>query len=180
MADDCGHRTWSCCSSEIAADRSHSPLLEADSHSRRCAGGHRSRTPVFTVSSSRTYSGRLAWYVCAEFPLQWSGVRGTQSGGACAVVSWAGGTRRISDCNLAEKRIVKVVLGCLCLANGRISVVRPGCLPVVSALAAAVSDFDFDAAARRLDREHYPHLRQLALAHAWTSVGGASWLDNAA
>jgi len=28
--------------------------------------------------------------------------------------------------------------------------------------------------------EHYPHLRYVALAHTWASVGAASWLGNAA
>ena len=53
-------------------------------------------------------------------------------------------------------------------------------IPVVSSLAAAISEVGLDAGDHRLDCEHYPHLRQLALAHTWTSVGAASWLGNAA
>jgi len=51
---------------------------------------------------------------------------------------------------------------------------------MVSSLAAAVSDVGLDAADHRLDCEHYPHLRYVALAHTWASVGAASWLGNAA
>jgi hypothetical protein len=51
---------------------------------------------------------------------------------------------------------------------------------MVSSLAAAISDVGLDAADHHLDCEHYPHLRHVALAHTWASVGGASWLGNAA
>ena len=51
---------------------------------------------------------------------------------------------------------------------------------MVSSLAAAISDVGLDAADHRLDCEHYPHLRYVALAHTWASVGAASWLGNAA
>ena len=54
------------------------------------------------VSKSRSHSDRLAGNVCAEFPLQWSGVCDTRSSGASTVASWAGGARRIRDCNLAK------------------------------------------------------------------------------
>ena len=50
MAGDCGRRTWAGDSSEISANRIVAPLLEAGSHSRRCAGGSRRRTPVRAVS----------------------------------------------------------------------------------------------------------------------------------
>ena len=66
------------------------------------------------------------------------------------------------------------------MAHGSISFVRTCRVPMVSTLAAAISDVGLDAADHRLDYEHYPHLRQLALAHTWTSVGAASWLGNAA
>ena len=52
-------------------------------------------------------------------------------------------------------------------------------IPMVSSLAAAISDVGLDAADRHLDSEHYPHLRGLAFAGTWTSLVG-SWLDNAA
>jgi len=51
---------------------------------------------------------------------------------------------------------------------------------MVSSLAAAISDVGLDAADYRLDCEHYPHLRHVALSHTWASVGAASWLGNAA
>ena len=68
----------------------------------------------------------------------------------------------------------------ICLANGSISFVCTRRIPMVSSLAAAISDVGLDAADHHLDCEHYPHLRQVALAHTWASVGGASWLGNAA
>jgi hypothetical protein len=73
-----------------------------------------------------------------------------------------------------------VVSGCICLANGSISVVLTRRLPLVSSLAPAICDIGIDAAGHRLDCEHYPHLRHVALAHTWTSVGGSSSLGNAA
>ena len=51
---------------------------------------------------------------------------------------------------------------------------------MVSSLAVAISDVALDPAARHLDCEHYPHLRHVALAHTWASVGVPSWLGNAA
>ncbi len=68
----------------------------------------------------------------------------------------------------------------ICLANGSISFVRTRRIPMVSSLAAAISEIGLDAADHRLDCEHYPHLRHVALAHTWASVGAASWLGNAA
>ena len=73
-----------------------------------------------------------------------------------------------------------MVSGRICLANGSISFVRTRRIPMVSSLAAALSDVGLDAADHPLDCEHFPDLRQLALAHAWTSLGVASWLGNAA
>jgi hypothetical protein len=66
------------------------------------------------------------------------------------------------------------------MANGSISFVRAGRIPMVSSLAAAISDVGLDAADHPLDGEHYPHLRHVALAHTWASVGVASRLGNAA
>ena len=60
------------------------------------------------------------------------------------------------------------------MANGSISFVLARRLPMVSSLAPAICDIDLDAADHRLDCEHYPHLRYVALAHTWTSVGAAS------
>jgi osmotically inducible protein OsmC len=73
-----------------------------------------------------------------------------------------------------------VVSGRICLANGSISFVRTRRIPMVSPLAAAISEVGLDAADHPLDCEHYPHLRHVALAHPWASVGVASWLGNAA
>jgi hypothetical protein len=73
-----------------------------------------------------------------------------------------------------------MVSGHICLANGSISCMRSRRIPMVSSLAAAISDVGLDAADHPLDCEHYPHLRHVALARTWASVGGASWLGNAA
>ena len=73
-----------------------------------------------------------------------------------------------------------MVSGRICLANGSISCMRSRRIPMVSSLAAAISGIGLDAADHRLDCEHYPHLRHVALARTWASVGGASWLGNAA
>ena len=101
--------------------------------------------------------------------------------GASAVAGWAGSARRISDCNLADEAQRPSGLRThVCLANGSISFVRTRRIPMVSSLAAAISDVGFDAADHHLDCEHYPDLRPMALAHTWASVGGASWLGNAA
>jgi len=51
---------------------------------------------------------------------------------------------------------------------------------MVSSLAAAISDVSLDAADHVLDREHYRHLCNVALARTWAPVGVASWLGNAA
>src|ERR1700747_1763463 len=53
-------------------------------------------------------------------------------------------------------------------------------IPVVSSLAAAISDVGLDAADHPVDGEHYPHIRSMALARTWASVGSASWVGNAA
>ena len=53
-------------------------------------------------------------------------------------------------------------------------------IPMVSSLAAAISEIALDAADHCLDCEHYPHLRHVALARTWASVGAASCLGNAA
>src|ERR1700722_5407474 len=55
-----------------------------------------------------------------------------------------------------------------------------GSFPVVSSVAAAVSDIGRDTVDYYLDCEHWPHIRPMALAHTWTSLGGASWLGDAA
>ena len=73
-----------------------------------------------------------------------------------------------------------VVSGRLCLADGSISFVRPRRVPLVSSLAAAISDVGLDPADHRLDCEHHPHLHDVALAHTWASVGSTSWLGDAA
>ncbi len=96
------------------------------------------------------------------------------------VAGRAGSARRISDCNLAKMRRARAVSGRICLADGSVSFVRTCRIPMVSSLPSALSDVALDAADHPLDREHYPHLRQLALALTWASLGGASWLSNAA
>jgi len=73
-----------------------------------------------------------------------------------------------------------VVFGDVCVANGSVFLVRSGCIPVVSALANAIFDVGLDAADDCVDGEHYSRLRHVAFAHARASVGGASWLGNAA
>src|SRR5437016_12989403 len=70
-------------------------------------------------------------------------------------------------------------LGPICLAHGSISSVRTRRIPMVSSRAAAISDVGLDAADHRLECEHYPHIRPMALARTWASVGGATWLGNA-
>jgi len=73
-----------------------------------------------------------------------------------------------------------VVSGLICLANGSISLVCTRRIPMVSSLAAAISDVGLDTAAHRLDDEHSPDLRPMALARTWASVGIASRLGHAA
>jgi hypothetical protein len=68
----------------------------------------------------------------------------------------------------------------ICLAHGRDSFVRTRRLPVVSSLAAAILDVGLDVADHRLDREHYAHIRPMALARTGAAVGAASWLGHAA
>jgi hypothetical protein len=65
------------------------------------------------------------------------------------------------------------------LADGSIASVRTDRLSLVSSLASAVSEVGLDIADHHMDGEHYPHLRGLAFAYAWTSLGG-SWLDHVA
>ena len=72
-----------------------------------------------------------------------------------------------------------MVSGHICLANGSISGMRSGRIPMVSSLAAAISEIALDAAAHRLDCEHYPYLHHVALAYTWASVGIASCLGHA-
>ena len=67
----------------------------------------------------------------------------------------------------------------ICLAHGSMSFVCTRRIPMVSSLAAAISDVGLDAADHPLDREHYPGIRPMALARTWASVGGASWLGDA-
>ena len=66
------------------------------------------------------------------------------------------------------------------MAHGSISFVRTRHIPMVSSLAAAISDVGLDAADHYLDCQHLPDLLHVAFAHTWGSVGGASWLGNAA
>jgi len=66
------------------------------------------------------------------------------------------------------------------LAHVSISSVRARRIPMVSSLAVAISDVALDVADHRLDCEHYPRIRHVALAHTWASVGGASGLGHAA
>jgi len=73
-----------------------------------------------------------------------------------------------------------VVSGLICLANGSISLVCARRIPMVSSLAAAISDVGLDAGDHRLDGEHHPDLRSMALARTWASVGIASRLGHAA
>ena len=86
----------------------------------------------------------------------------------------------MDDCNLSENNIPEVVYQRICLAYGSISFVRPCRIPLVSSLAAAVSDVGFDAADHSLDGERHPHLRAMALARTWAWVGRASGLGDAA
>jgi hypothetical protein len=72
-----------------------------------------------------------------------------------------------------------VVSSRICLANGRISLVRTCRIPLVSALATAISDVTLDAVDHRLDGQHNPHVRSMALARTWASMGSASRLGNA-
>ena len=51
---------------------------------------------------------------------------------------------------------------------------------MVSSLAAAISDVGLDAADHYLDCEHFPDLRDVALAHTGASMGVASCLGHAA
>lgn len=65
------------------------------------------------------------------------------------------------------------------MADGSISLVRARRFPMVSALAAAISDVAVHTGDLRLDCEHCPCLHHVALAHTWASVGGTSCLGDA-
>jgi hypothetical protein len=80
---------------------------------------------------------------------------------------------------VAKKRSARVVSGYICLANGGNSFVRTRGISMVSSVAAAISEIALDAADHGLDCEHYSHLRHVALAPTWATVGAASWLGNA-
>ena len=65
MAGDCGRRAWAGDRSEISAGRTLAPLLEAGSHSRRCAGGSRGRDSCTChfLNHGRIPIGSLGTYV---------------------------------------------------------------------------------------------------------------------
>src|SRR5580658_8843891 len=65
------------------------------------------------------------------------------------------------------------------MAHGSISFVCTRRIPMVSSLAATVSDVGIDAADYHLDCQHFPRVRPMALAHTWASVGVASGLGHA-
>ena len=90
-------------------------------------------------------------------------------------------TRRRSH-RVSSVRLSVLCGSCIyvCLANGSISFVCTRRVPVVSLVAAAISDVGLDAADHPLDCEHHPHIRPVALARAWASVGSTSCLGNAA
>src|SRR5215469_955428 len=180
MARDCGRRTWTGRGSEISADRALAPLLEEGSHSRRRAGNSRGGHSVPAVSSSWTHSDRLAGCLCANFPLQWPGVCDSRSSGASTLASRAGSAGRTSYCGEAQEHTARMVTGRICLANGSISFVRTGCVPLVPSLAAAIFDFGLDPAVHPLDCKHHPHLRPVAFAYTGASVGRTAWMGDAA
>src|SRR5690349_16502431 len=155
MAGDRGRRAGTGCCGEISADGTSTSLLEASSHSRCCTGGRGGWGPVPTISSSRTHSDRIAWYVCTDFPLQWSHICRTRQGSASAIANRTGGACRVDDCKLGKKGSARVAPGCICLANGGIALLRACRIPLVSSLAAAIPDISLDAVAHRLDREHH-------------------------
>ncbi len=92
------------------------------------------------------------------------------------MASRAGGSRRLSDRSLAEKKFRSMFRGRICLAHGSVALLCTRRLSVVLALAAAVPAVDFDAPARHLDSEHPPHIPPMALARARASLGVASRL----
>jgi hypothetical protein len=71
-----------------------------------------------------------------------------------------------------------VVSGPVCLAHGSISLVRTRRLPLVSPVAATLSDVDLDVADHPLDCGDYPHVRPMALEQSYGCVGIASRLGN--
>jgi len=65
------------------------------------------------------------------------------------------------------------VFGCFFLANGSITFLCAGSVPVVFALASSVHAFRLDAPDDHLDNQHYSHLLCLAPAHPWTALSVA-------
>ena len=98
---------------------------------------------------------------------------------ASAVARWLRGARGISDCKLVAKDSTRVLSRSICLADGSDAFVRPRRIPLVSALAAAISDVALESADDRVEREYYPHLCNVAPPHAGSSLGSASWLGDA-
>jgi hypothetical protein len=178
MAGYGGARTRVSRSSEIFADRTLAPLLEASSHPRRCSGSNRGRTPLSTISRSWPYPNRLDGRVRARFPFQWSRVCGTRSSGTYTSARCDGGAGGVRSCNLLQKCGLRVS-GRIRVAYGSISFVRTRSVPMVSSLAAAISEVGLNTADHHLDGQHFSHLRQLALANTWASLGTPSWLGNA-
>src|SRR4051812_4003399 len=80
---------------------------------------------------------------------------------------------------MAKKNFDGIASTGIRVVDGRFAFVCPGHISVVSALAIAVPAVSLNAAAHRLDSEHYSYLLCLASARAGTAVAG-SWLDHAA
>ncbi len=59
------------------------------------------------------------------------------------------------------------------VADGSVSSLCAGRVPVVPSLAAAVCPLGFDGPDHHLDGQHHPDLLRLAFAHAWPSVAGS-------
>ena len=74
----------------------------------------------------------------------------------------------------------RLLAGHVCLAYGSVSSVRSRGISVVPPVAIAIPDLAPHSPADRVDDQHYPHLRDVALPRSWTSVGRASCLGNAA
>ena len=179
MAGDCDRRAWASDSSQTSAGRTLASLLEADSHSPRCAGGSRGRTPVRAISESRPHSDRLAGNVCADFPI---------NGPAFAALDRVTPPQLLVGLAVLAGLVTATWLRSYCGLNG-LQTNSPGLwqhstvctrrIPVVSSLAAAISDVGFDAADYHLDCEYYPRVHSMAFAHTRASVGSASWLGHA-
>jgi hypothetical protein len=86
----------------------------------------------------------------------------------------------MGDCGMAKKNRDEMVSGCICLANGRSSFVRSRGFPLVSPVAAAISNVVLDAADHSLDREHFCDICPVALARDRAFMGSTSWLGNVA